>query len=320
MSGMARIGAKWVIALGCCVWLSAPRPVQAYCRSMSCSLGEARRVEQGGKPCGRDASGCVSEGQPQHWAGPCIDYAVQVDGSPKLRLDADQFQQIVEQTFAAWQHVSCPGGGSPRFQARFQGFVGCDRHEYVCGDASHNVSTIMFHDTNWAGPVGVLGITTPTGRTSSGLIDDTDLELDSQDYPFLIDDSKPGVYELREVLAHELGHFLGLDHSRVSGALMSEDYAQLWSSRELFTADDVAAICAVFPPGAPLECGRAPAVAYDACQLTPGVDEECELTTNTSKGCSLGGWAPRADVALLGLFVGVLGLRSRRRAPRGGSC
>lgn len=305
-------------AAGLVVALGAP-PAHAYCRSMSCSLGEQAALRAGRKPCNRDANGCVTEGQPQHWASPCIDYAVQVDGSPKLGLDADVFQKIVADAFAAWANVTCPQGGSPRFRARFQGYVGCDRHEFVCGDASKNVNVIMFHDRSWPGGSNVLGLTTPTGGISSGLVVDADLELDSRDYAFDIDGSGKAPYSLKDVLSHEIGHFLGLDHSNVDGALMSKNYARLSLSHELLTADDVAAICATFPPGAPLECAAPSAPVYDACQLEPGAAEPCELASMTHEskaGCSVAAPVPRGSLGLAPLLAGLI-WRRRRQSPPG---
>jgi len=279
---------------------------------MSCSLGEAARVNAGEKPCARDANNCVTEGKPQHWASPCIDYAVQVDGSPKLGLDADTFKEIVAQAFAAWETVRCPQGGSPRFHARFQGYVGCNRHEFVCGDASKNVNAIMFHDQAWPGTRDQLGLTTPSGTTGSGLVVDADLELDSQYYPFSVDGSGDG-YALNYVLTHEVGHFLGLDHSNVSGSLMSTNYMSVAASRELLTDDDIAAICAAYPPGAALECKEPQPLAYDACQLDPTVEHKCSLASASyhgSSSCSVGSAPPRGGLGLL-LFAGVIFLRRR---------
>jgi hypothetical protein len=311
---MARKYEMVAAAAGLLVSLAAPSASHAFCRNMSCTLGEAERVRNGGEACARDANQCVTDGQPQHWASACIDYAVQVDGSVKLGLDADEFQKIVAEAFSAWSTVACPQGGSPRFKARFQGYVGCNRHEFVCGDASKNVNAIMFHDRGWPGPAGVLGVTTPSGGIGSGLVVDADLELDSQDYAFDVDGSGKGFYRLKDVLTHEVGHFLGLDHSNVSGALMSLDYATLALSHELLTPDDIAAICTVYPPGAPLDCAAPSAPAYDACQLKPGEHEPCELasTTHESKGCSVGGSSGAGGkLALLPLFASLIWLRRR---------
>jgi len=58
-------------------------------------------------------------------------------------------------------------------------------------------------------------VTTPSGGTSSGLVVDADLELHSQYYAFEVVGAGDG-YALKDVLAHEVGHFLGLDHSNAA--------------------------------------------------------------------------------------------------------
>lgn len=302
-----------------CAWgvsaalLSTAASGAAFCRTKSCELG---KVDATG--CAQD-DGCVTEGNPLHWPSACINYAVQAEGSPKLGLDGAAFQQLAADTFAAWQDVSCPGGGSPRFQVQFQGFVGCSHREAVCGSANDNVSVLMFHDLDWPGESDEIGLTTPTGGVSSGLLVDADLELNSAEFDFSLSRGDPSAFALQDVLAHEMGHFLGLSHSNQSGALMSRGYMDLAMSRELLTTDDIAAICAVYPPGAPLNCPEPPPPAYDECRLAPGeVLSNCKLASMTHDqsegGCSASaGRAPNGVAVPFITLLGLVGWSRRRR-------
>jgi len=294
-------------------WAPAAR---AYCLTMSCELGEDARKQLGQPACARDAQECVTEGKPIHWTDPCIRYAVQADGSANTRMTAEELQQAAADAFAAWEGVDCPNGGSPRFHAQFEGIVQCDRHETVCGDTSKNVNVIMFHDRGWPSRPDILGLTTPSGLTKSGTLNDVDVELNSQDYSFDTP-SHPGNYSLRDTLTHEIGHFLGLGHSHADGALMSVGYSMVQLSRELFMADDIAAICAAYPPGAPLSCAAPSAPVYDDCQIEPGTKEDkCIIQSMTheekSGGCS---FAPSGSSTFWPLpgAVLLLGLLWRRR-------
>jgi len=297
--------------------VSAPS-AHAYCRTMSCELGEADRIIK----CARDANQCVTDGQPLHWASPCLTYSVQLDGSPVLGLDADQMQALVAEAFAAWQGAHCPGGGSPRFLATFQGYVSCDRHEFVCGGAAKNVNEIMFHDQSWPYNGTQIGVTTPSGGSQSGLVVDADVEVDSRNSVFAAIASDPSRSALRYVLTHELGHFLGLAHSNVDGALMSFGYQSLPLGASLLAADDAAAICAAYPPGQPLICAPGEAPAYDACQLAPGEKPACTISSvsqDANEGCSCRA-APRGRPASLAFGLALLGwavLRRRSRQNRG---
>ncbi len=101
----------------------------------------------------------------------------------------------------------------------------------------------LFHDSGWAFGSSAIGVTTHTGSKESGLIINTDVQLDSQDWVRSKSDATSSMRRasLLYTLAHEFGHFLGLAHSNVSGALMLPDYQSTSLSRNLLTADDAAA-------------------------------------------------------------------------------
>ena len=300
----------------CLASLGAALPAHAFCRTSSCELGEDERALK----CDRDAHECVTEGNPLHWQSPCLYYAVQRDGSPQAGIDGDAFQKTVAAAFQAWQSAKCPGGGSPRFHAQFQGFVGCAKREAVCGGTDKNVNVMMLHDDNWPELPSVIGLTTPSGGTKSGLVIDADLEINSQDFDFSTGATGPTALKLSDVLSHEVGHFLGLSHGDADGALMSVHYEMVQLSPELLTDDDVAAICTAYPPGTALSCPAPSAPAYDECQLSLGeTPPECQLASMThdksSGGCSVGvatfgGAGQRGGLSAL-LLVGWLAARRR---------
>jgi hypothetical protein len=280
----------------------------AYCRSRTCSLGKT--PEQAEAECPYE-DGCINQGARLHWSSRCLRYAVQVDGSALRGVDGDQLADLVAQAFELWKSVECPEGGNPRFEAGFQGFVTCHERESVCAGPSGNVNVVMFHDEAWPYAPNALGITTPTAGLETGVINDADIELNAQAIVDPVD--------IFPVLAHEVGHFLGLDHSNASGALMSEFFINLGTSGELLTDDDVAGICAIYPPGAALSCNT-PDPARDECaNPDPETLENCSLGVprhEESGGCSVGRVGSQRPGTPLVAFGAVLGLVAllRRRA------
>ena len=201
------------------------------------------------------------------------------------------------------------GGGNPRFDANFQGFVACHQQETVCAGARGNVSVVMFHDDAWPYDPNELGITTPSAGIESGVLNDADIELNAAGIV--------NMFELFPVLSHEVGHYLGLTHSNAPGALMSETYAEIAMSGGL-TADDVAGICAIYPPsGVPLSC-QPTTPAHDACADAEPL-ENCSLGTvrhSSNEGCSVarvGARPGRTSLLVLGMALGFARLFRRRR-------
>ena len=312
----ARFGVAVLCAVSALTWVAS---AAAYCRTMSCELGEKKMPQ----PCPRDESQCVTKGNPLHWASPCLTYSVQVDGSPRSKLDADQVQAFVAQAFNAWKAARCPGGGSPRFEVQFQSYVSCDRHDVVCDDPSKNANVVMFHDSGWVEGGDRIGVTTPTGGTESGLVVDADIEINSQDFSFGIDPSGTMSTSLQYVLTHEIGHFLGLAHSQVTGSVMRpSNYQSLPFSPNLISADDVSAICAAYPPGPKLNCGPPPDSTYDKCAVPLGAHPPCKLSSLTQDGggcgCHLASSSPLRPLPALSALGLMMAALATRRAKRRG--
>src|SRR5690606_25980267 len=125
----------------------------------------------------------------------------------------------------------------------------------------------------------------------SGALQDADVEVNAT--------ALSGV-DLHFVLTHEAGHVLGLAHSSVAGSWMAPGYStELAQSGELH-ADDVAAICSLYPPdGNQASCDPAP---------EGGPFRRCGPSEVVAHGCSAsGGSGERGQSAalLIACLIGV---------------
>src|SRR5262249_43161433 len=144
--------------------------------------------------------------------------------------------------------------------------VNCKQHEY--NQKAGNANIILYHDDLWPyeGTNNTLALTTVTYNLDTGEIYDADMELNSADNDFTVGDTNVD-FDLLSIVPHETGHFLGLAHSHESTATMWPSYDPPTTNLRHISADDIAGICAIYPPGSDRTC----------CDATPrhGFSPDC---------------------------------------------
>jgi len=160
-------------------------------------------------------------------------------------ISKDQFVGATSEALKAWTSATCPHGGHPDIHATVSSLAG-GTPGYVAAGPNENL--VILIDENWPYDASDLGKTLLTFGLDSGELYDADVALNSAGYPFSID-AGTGDIDLVAVLTHELGHVLGLDHSDVPGATMQPEAPGFATSAlRTLESDDVAGICAVYPP------------------------------------------------------------------------
>jgi hypothetical protein len=332
-------GLRRLAGLACMVGVvGATSNAAAFCREITAS------PPAGYDPVAQGCFGAQATGVFEvYWSNLCVGYSLQKDASIQVTLD--QATQVAAQAFAAWSGATC-GSGGPSITAIDEGPVDCALVQY--NDDQPNQHVIIFRDDAWpySDSSNTLGLTTVTFDVTDGEIFDADMEINSHDYPLVVDgtgNADAGGYDLLSIMTHEAGHFLGLAHSTDTSAMM---FAHYESGATTLTADDVAGICTIDPPDGTRSTSNG-ALAGETCDPTPrhGFSTECASTSpdggavdgepadeaggagtsagTTQSACSLAASPGRpapVGPAIGGLFgLGVFVQHARRRGRRYGA-
>ncbi|MCZ7683509.1 MAG: matrixin family metalloprotease [Sandaracinaceae bacterium] len=279
--------------------LVSPEPAAAWCR-----MTTSPRQPSATEPCIFPSPDTMPPEQYLEWMEPCSAIALSV-AAPSDDLSAEQVAGVLARSIATWEAVEC--GGRP---------LGIDLE--ILADASTcvaplyrddagNVNTIMFVQ-DWgdrAYDPAAFAVTTVWHRRSTGEILDVDMEINERRGPYGICPPEgcldTRTVDLENVVTHELGHYLGLAHSSEPDATMYASALAGETIKRDLTADDVAGICAVYPPGRP----------SGECDFTPRGRAGAALRET---GCSVAApGAPGSRAALAQVALVALALRRRRR-------
>jgi|GEM_PF-1206902 len=159
-------------------------------------------------------------------------------------------QGLVETAFDAW--IDTPCGLVPDFSfAGTSAATGWTRPETLA-DTPDNVVVFVTSRAQWQTSGNMsswLAITKVASDEVTGQIVDTDIEINDGMYTYHYGEGAPasGEIDFRAMIIHEVGHFYGMDHSKVAGATMDGAYASgnPVDARTL-DQDDVDGICALY--------------------------------------------------------------------------
>ena len=157
----------------------------------------------------------------------------------------------------------------------------------------------------WDYDARTIGLTTTTYDVKTGIVYDSDIELNAASFEFTTADGAAcGAdairqdcvgYDVENTLTHEVGHLVGLDHTTAQGSTMNPRAPAGETSKRTIDPGSRAFICEVYPKGGA-------SVGSFIPQPPP---------TGSQGGCAAAGGAGLA-LALLGPALRLLSLRRRR--------
>ena len=277
---------------------AAPREASAFCRSTTCA-----------SDCPRNEDGCKVAGKDLYWRSFCVGFSLQKDGTSLIPMDA--VRAAVARSFVTWSDVPCDNGELATIAFSPAADVSCHTAEYSPDGPNANI--ILFQENRWdySGPGNTLAKTTVSYDTDTGEILDADIEL-NQAYNELTTGDDNVVYDLESIMTHEIGHFIGIDHSPDPEATMFLAYEEGDTYQRDLAPDDLAAACTIYPTTRDAICSTKPHGGFTklcAAELAAAEEEA---------GCSVArpGLPAKAPPLAWLLVVGAVGVHFLRRRER----
>lgn len=237
-----------------------------------------------------------------------------------------EVRAVLRSSFDTWQAVECSdlGFAERGLTSRFDvGYVSGSsdnlnllvfRRDF-CGDvvpAGHscraNGNCANLFDC-WNHPRAVIALTTTNYNRSTGVIFDSDIEFNAAGFRFVTEpparcprqgDPACEVHDIQNTVTHEIGHFIGFDHSPLPASTMYASALPAETIKRDLSPDDTDAICHVYPAGAPVRTCT-PSGNIVVTPADDGGDGPC--------GCGSGGSAAGGLVLLALALLRRLGMR-----------
>jgi Matrixin len=249
---------------------------QAFCRSttcIDCAAGSSESCKDG-KVCDRDNNGCKAEGAPLYWAKSEVHVAYHRDTSPFPNATQSEVWSALRIASQIWSDVECTdvdGKKRPTSLIVIEDEQSDVQIPVLVGpnDDYQKQNLILFRTKGWPYPKAVgetIAVMKPVFSnkgTSAGQFLRARIEINASEFKFsLPDQAAPADQDYKDLVAvvtHEMGHYLGLAHSNAPNSIMTDNYCAQQTTRcngrpiaeqRRLADDDVAGICAIYPPKA----------------------------------------------------------------------
>lgn len=296
---------------------------------LSLALGQSDPYIRSRVTAGDTSSQCL------FWTESSITWQLSSVGDP-LSSDAQKQNEFtaIRKAVQSWESIfeSCGNlrfSEGPLVDDRQVGYVqGGDNHNLFlfrsqrCSDVAPSSDPCWTDDTCgnahdcWDSDASTIALTLTTYDQKSGIIYDSDIQLNASGFVFTTAD-KPVctapptaptnvcVYtDVQNTMTHELGHFVGLDHTNATGSVMNPRAPPGETSKRTIDDGSRNFVCLAYPKGMPSQSCITPTVASGTGEAVLG---------QYISGCSSTG--PGGALPLLAASALWL-LRRRREAVR----
>ena len=190
---------------------------------------------------------------PLCWEDRDLGYALHVAGSADVPRErngalARGLEDAVERSFLSWSAPECA-----HIVMSYLGTTSVDAIGYLGQDSTENVNLIVWRE-RWPYELApeAYALTSVTFNARNGVIRDADIELNGEHFTWSVG-GEPRINEVdvRNTVTHEVGHFIGLNHSSVSTSTMFASAPLGETSKRSLGEDDLEAVCAIYSPREP---------------------------------------------------------------------
>ena len=177
-----------------------------------------------------------------HWESWPVPFRVHAAGSDDVTDGSDL--TAVKASFDAWSHLPCSD-----FAFRFDGLT---NQTTTGGEAGSDGTNLVVWRENLAEWVAdgnsplYYAVTTLSFDKCSAALVDADIEVNGGNNTWTTGDAAVSV-DVQNVLTHEVGHVVGLDHSDQVNAVMYARASAGETNKRHLTADDLAGACYLYP-------------------------------------------------------------------------
>lgn len=240
----------------------------------------------------------TDDGTPIRWYKDTVSMVGDINGTADIP-DKGEWQ-AVKAAMDAWNRETCK-----QPQLVFSGLKDDVRSGYWSDEDNYNLIKWVNDKKEWTdkytGGEDVIAFTTVMFDLNSGEIYDTDMELNDWAFDFTIKRSM-SKYDVQNTVTHELGHVLGMDHSKDPTATMYYSANKGDTNKRSLAEDDINGLCYLYGSD------------WIRKDVTDGETSSSELSKHSSGGCTYhsGTESPFGNLILLfGMFF-FLKLRSRK--------